>query len=438
MDWDLIEEVMLKTTAKVPSCPICLSPPVAAKITRCGHVYCWTCMLHYLSLSDDDHRKCPICFEDVKAPDLKSVVSIAWQEFKVGDELEFTLMRRERNSLFAMPVDEYFPEVNGKHPHMGQPNSHAQLVTAHPDQVSKLILSREQEELEGLRKELGDDPTVCYVEQALRELKERGLCLSLNAINMDEEEAAPEGSSESLRPRYESSSSEGSLEAVNDDGVTTKDLDFSVSHAVGGTRSKVKAPKETFYFYQCSDNQPIFLHALNVEMLVAEYGSFENCPPKIRGKILEKDSSSMTLDLRNKLRYLMHVPVTCAFDVAEIQLDNVSKDVLARFTPQLEARRLNRNKRAKQERKREKRIQVEENKWMGKYPGAKNLRIESAFHFPDIGANEVVPKRVSESSLASADSGVGESPFPPMPEGAGASFAKVKPVFSTKSYTRIF
>ena len=26
------------------------SPNLAAKITRCGHVYCWSCLLHYLSL----------------------------------------------------------------------------------------------------------------------------------------------------------------------------------------------------------------------------------------------------------------------------------------------------------------------------------------------------------------------------------------------------
>ena len=71
VDWDLIEQVVLKTSAEVPSCPICLSPPVAAKITRCGHVYCWTCILHYLSLSDDESRKCPICFEDVCNKDLK-------------------------------------------------------------------------------------------------------------------------------------------------------------------------------------------------------------------------------------------------------------------------------------------------------------------------------------------------------------------------------
>ena len=25
-------------------CPICLEAPVAARLTKCGHVYCWPCL----------------------------------------------------------------------------------------------------------------------------------------------------------------------------------------------------------------------------------------------------------------------------------------------------------------------------------------------------------------------------------------------------------
>ena len=114
--WEQIEQVVLKTTSSVPSCPICLYPPKAAKITRCGHVFCWPCILHYLSLSDHAWRKCPICYEAIHRPDLKSVVSITWDEFNINDDIEFRLMRRDRNSLFALPVEQYFPEVNDKHP----------------------------------------------------------------------------------------------------------------------------------------------------------------------------------------------------------------------------------------------------------------------------------------------------------------------------------
>merc|ERR1711994_1070433 len=145
---------------------------------------------------------------------------------------------------------------------------------------------------------------------------------------------------------------------------------------------------ETFYFYQSSDGQPIFLHALNVQMLVREYGSFEACPPVIKGLILEKDGSNMTEELRNKLRFLKHVPVTCSFEVAELALSNkiLSGKTRELFASQLEQRKRKRLQRAKAEKRREKRILVEENKLMGKFPGMpRSIRIESDFHFPMVG-----------------------------------------------------
>ena len=76
VDWDLVEQVGLKTNDAMPSCPICLYPPRAAKTARCGHVFCWPCILHYLALSDDTSRKCPICYAQVSKADLKSVVAL--------------------------------------------------------------------------------------------------------------------------------------------------------------------------------------------------------------------------------------------------------------------------------------------------------------------------------------------------------------------------
>ena len=113
-----------------------------------------------------------------------------------------------------------------------------------------------------------------------------------------------------VRPRHASTSSEGTLESIEDsEEITAVDLDIEISKKVS------KSPKETFYFYQSSDGQPIYLHALNVQMLVHEYGSLENCPKKIRGKIMEKDNTSMSEVLRNRLRYLRHMPLTSIFEV---------------------------------------------------------------------------------------------------------------------------
>ena len=128
----------------------------------------------------------------------------------------------------------------------------------------------------------------------------------------EEPEVRPQEEPEA-RPRHASTSSEGTLESIEDsEEITAEDLDIEISKKVS------KSPKETFYFYQSSDGQPIYLHALNVQMLVHEYGSLENCPKKIRGKIMEKDNTSMSEVLRNRLRYLRHMPLTSIFEVCII------------------------------------------------------------------------------------------------------------------------
>lgn len=90
---------------------------------------------------------------------------------------------------------------------------------------------------------------------------------------------------------------------------------------------------DLFVFYLAADGQHIYLHALNVRMLEHTYGSLEKSPKILMGKIVEKEGGSMTEELRKRLRYLQHLPVTCQFEVAEIQLKHpvVSRETLNEF-----------------------------------------------------------------------------------------------------------
>ncbi|KAI8323835.1 hypothetical protein GQ54DRAFT_257617, partial [Martensiomyces pterosporus] len=66
----------MPVTGETVSCPICLSPPVAARVTKCGHVFCFPCVLRYLSMDSEkgaDTKKCPICWEPIAGDDLLPV-----------------------------------------------------------------------------------------------------------------------------------------------------------------------------------------------------------------------------------------------------------------------------------------------------------------------------------------------------------------------------
>ncbi|KIJ65064.1 hypothetical protein HYDPIDRAFT_110960 [Hydnomerulius pinastri MD-312] len=118
------------------TCPICLSPPVAPRMTKCGHVFCFPCILHYLSMSES-HKwaRCPICFDSVNERQLKSV---KWYEGstlsdevyeppvtgssssssldnylqaapRTGSYMRMRLMQRPQITTLALPRSETWP-----------------------------------------------------------------------------------------------------------------------------------------------------------------------------------------------------------------------------------------------------------------------------------------------------------------------------------------
>lgn len=52
--------------------------------------------------------------------------------------------------------------------------------------------------------------------------------------------------------------------------------------------------KKFFYFYQAEDGQQIFLHGLNVRILNASWGALAAAPQVIRGRVLNRETFSLT------------------------------------------------------------------------------------------------------------------------------------------------
>ena len=305
VSWEMIEEVELRTCSEdETTCPVCLFPPVAGKMSRCGHVYCWACVLHYLALSDDKDRPCPICHQDINKADLRSVTVHTRHARNTGDIVSMTLMKRERNSVFAVPVNKTFL---ADHPDISQSGVNpdfVKMLTAAPEQVKANIIDRERRELEKQWEEEMEQPESCFIQEALTLLQQREVETLLRPqikvnqpaelepavlpANQSLEISSPEKESfvdpfadeeekkvsevsedkkmpaDSVRPRNESGVSSSSSEEggeVGEEGVTVTDLDISTVQ----TSEPSGQPREVFYFYQSSDGQPIFLHALNVQ-----------------------------------------------------------------------------------------------------------------------------------------------------------------------------
>uniref|UniRef100_UPI00398F2EB0 E3 ubiquitin-protein ligase RNF10 isoform X1 n=1 Tax=Pristiophorus japonicus TaxID=55135 RepID=UPI00398F2EB0 len=435
VNWDFVQQVRI-CSHEVPSCPICLYPPSAAKITRCGHIYCWACILHYLSLSEKTWGKCPICYEAVHTKDLKSVVAMETHQYSVEDMITMQLMRREKGVLMALPKSMW---MKLEPIHLGVDEEHSQyskLLLATKQQVMKHVIDEERAALLRQYEEEKSTPESCFIEAAMEELQNReqellgppcapekevlGTMFKLEELTITDSTMATENERNTTifckdqhilaySSAFDEIIDESSEEAIAahctvlNESVIALESDSSyemTEGACGGTdcgqaecEPSVEATKGSsastyYYFYQAEDGQYMFLSPVNVRCLVREYGSLENCPEKITAAVVEIVGHSMTEDVRRRHRYLCHLPLTCEFGICELALKPpvISKETLDAFSDDLDRRRCLRLKKARDERRRERRIEMEENEKQGKYPEV-HIGLENFQQFPAFGSS---------------------------------------------------
>ncbi|XP_068094793.1 E3 ubiquitin-protein ligase RNF10 [Hyperolius riggenbachi] len=447
VSWDLVEQVRI-CSHEVPSCPICLYPPVAAKITRCGHIYCWACILHYLSLSEKDWSRCPICYSSVMKKDLKSVAATETRVYAVGDTITMQLMRREKGVLVAMPKSKWMTLDEPIHLGDEEHSLFSKLLLASKEQILKQIIAEEQAALLKQYSVEKDTPEACFIEAAIQDLKDRQerlhapheqesevAAVPTEVLNVETEAEEEPLSVNSKVVQYISAFDEevvdplcealcqsmecAALESVSaeSDDVTHDDddddeVDFAPETQEETTPSGPPANPHFYYFYQAVDSQHIYLHPVNVRCLVHEYGSLERCPEIITATVVEIDGFTVTEEVRRRYRYLCHLPLTCEFSVCEMALGPpaVSQETLAYFADEVEKRKKLRQRKARDERRREKRIEIEENKKQGKYPEV-HIALENLQQFPAVSSTAGSMSPGPFSVLSTADSHCSLSPL---------------------------
>lgn len=402
VDWNNIQLVYL-STHDAPTCPICLYPPVCGKITRCGHVFCWSCIIHYLHLGEKNHRKCPICNETVHEEDLKSVRSCVQKKFARLDTITMTLMKRSKDSLFVLPAGEWksskiqFPVWKDSSFHFGY-----KLAIASPQTVVENILLREQVKLEVQLSEanLEQSGEECFIQYALEEIKkkiantfkdsedfdvctekiegvsiygnDRSVADMLATVDLSVEQAFSDDESiattsslssptvPSVLPTSKLVRDEKSEVTVHSEYANTTQYGRSRSSnssdsSAGDSEHVLESMKDvdSCYFYQANDGQNIFIHPLNYRCLIEEYGSMGGGPLEITGQIIDFECFTMTKDLRKRFRYLRHLPVACEFIVCELILRPpvLSKHTIHNFMPEFKKRKEARLRKLEEQRK---------------------------------------------------------------------------------------
>uniref|UniRef100_A0A2M3Z0R1 E3 ubiquitin-protein ligase RNF10 n=1 Tax=Anopheles braziliensis TaxID=58242 RepID=A0A2M3Z0R1_9DIPT len=472
VDWTKIEQIHV-LSAEEPQCPICLYPPVAAKMTKCGHVYCWPCILHYLALSDKAWRKCPICYDAIHLPDLRSAVSKPFHAYGTGEYVTLQLMRREKGSMTVVEVTAEPPSAPTASDHHPIPHFDAnagnsiltKLLLTDTAQMLN-IMDREKAELENQIVADGgaESPENIFVQQALDLLAERRNMIATGerivfaarkpttptTMTTMPASATPSPSSD----ESDSVSQDGSVDTNG--GITAggdtrpSSIDFLIDEENNFSVSDIdivptaQCAGNYYYFYQSVDGQPLFLHSINSRMLQTMYGSLERAPRRITGRVVQKDACSMDETLRRRLKYLQHLPVCTQFEVVELDFGSaptaaadggneagaatvVSTEVLAAFSDELAVRRRNRERRDREERKREKKIFEFNERQLGKAMArSARISIDSTKHFPMCGSvdsYDAAPSLIGTSPGARSD--VSSSPPTTSAPGLSSSWSKM-------------
>ncbi|CAF0913838.1 unnamed protein product [Adineta ricciae] len=447
IDWSHVEQVRLHSMQPL-KCPICLSEPQAGKITRCGHVYCWSCLLHYLALSDKPWRKCPVCAESIYKDDIRSVRGIVSRSLKAGDWITFRLMCRERGSVLFYPRNHFQSLVYQQHEPEGlvvdaNKQQHTHLLSANDETILNEIIEKEKLELLKQLEEDGEQPEACFIKQALEENNKRELLIQDRVHSKKahgeikivptqpkiEEKFQPTKPTLVYDDAFDDVVASGSTEkeAIHDE--ETSDLNLPVPSDANTSQPTSNVQSHLHFFYQADGIFHAYLNGFNTRMLLHEYGCYQQCPDELHVRVEAIESYFMTEDVRSHFRSLSHLPLTCEFQVIEIRLHPplISPMTMQTFAEEFHRRRQLRTRKERLEKRRQQQAEyVESQKLFSQYPPEMMYIPQESFPVNGTNSMEEFPAMISNTTASSSPPSASvqlsdENLSPP----AGVSFAQM-------------
>lgn len=341
LDWSSIELVVVPASGEV-RCPICLDVPLAPRITRCGHFFCWPCILRYASTMEatshtgstssgkSNWRNCPICSESVNIKQqLKGVHFVPVTDFasnmaeisEVG--IPMVLLRGSTDSAKVALVDG---ESGDRKPtSLDDLNPFDKVTFVSREFLLQHVINAEMEQLHTRLATLENSAVGAASGDVEEERTFVELCLSM----LDDKRS----------------------QMLTEASMPSPPLESAVSPAITTSSANL-------FFHQSMDGQPFFLCPLSIKMLKRQFKEYFLFPPFLCAPVVEIEMFMMTEELRRRHRYLHHVPLGCQFGLCEVDLGGVLDAlILDEFKGELSARKEARRLKAAREDKQAARAQ---------------------------------------------------------------------------------
>ncbi|KAH9044284.1 hypothetical protein EDB85DRAFT_1908430 [Lactarius pseudohatsudake] len=346
------------------TCPICLSPPTAPRMTKCGHVFCFQCILHYLGTSENPKwARCPICFDSVNEKQLKSVhwftpshsdddnddgthprpssssVSADIDPIetpKPGSTLRMRLMQRPQITTLALPRSHTWPS-DLLPPHQAPFHFLPDVYT-----YAKFMLRLNAQIAKATA--LDSDVLRAAVDHSLQMERNLMTNAAFQAKRKQERENAPTPEPSDIPAHFLSTQAHH----------PPSPSPTPTSRGPKSRKNLNPPPPSTsaYYYYQAASGQPIFLHPLDIKILSAHFGAYAAFPDSIAVRVEAATEGSVDADLRRRCKHLAHIPEGADVVFVEADLEGVvGTEGLRAFEGAIKARRARRREKDRRDEK---------------------------------------------------------------------------------------
>ncbi|CEG41200.1 hypothetical protein, variant 2 [Plasmopara halstedii] len=363
-EWSLVEQVLLWYDAANPqTCPICMDSFRVPKITKCGHIFCWPCILRYLSMTDKYWRRCPMCFESVQKGHLRSVQLQQLQiPPRVGSDVTFQFLERPKSRIF--PQLRVLPSTQ-----LTDDCTESSAFTHSSSEAATFAARKRTRKLPNVN---DADATYSRILEATPEYLRELLLAEMRVLQSMDAEFQSSGDVDNLPFVNEAMRNTSERLSISDDcsrgtygkPVTTFASDQSIKPLEHGTN-------DMYSFYQIANGTYVILHPLNMKCLLKEYtdelehenavevkmestwttetscansrsppaNRYHLVPEQVHGRVLDIEHFIMDEEAQKRFRFLSHLPRFCDFYICELDLSSqLSRSTLSAFKNDLKKR----------------------------------------------------------------------------------------------------
>ena len=319
-------------------CPICLENKLCCPIIiNCGHIFCYPCFLnfynYYILQNNQKLPKCPLCSEiiDLEKNAIKFCEMIQCKNYTNKMRIKFNLIMREKTSptLFNLIYDPSL--IKWKKSLKYQMNSipfelskefiFSRIFFTNKTLMKERINNMINETKEALKEEkefYADESKIKSLEQCI-EILENIYNKSAQEKDFIIENVFQKEKNNNIKNKFDNNDIIINNNNAKDNTNNAKD-NTNNDNIINNEEEEINY-KKYYLFYQEEEGDIYYLDPFIMDILLTEYGDYNNLPVEISGNILDVNMKQITQNIKSNYPYLSHLNLGSIIFFVEIDVN---------------------------------------------------------------------------------------------------------------------